>query len=253
MPQHVLGVVAGGLGFLDSGLARRIQPCQQHGGLHLRRRDRQTIGERKRLGRTLDREGQPAAGAAREAGATGRERVRHPFHRPPAQAGVAGQHREDRVAAQDAADQPRRGSRIPHVEHIGGLGEVAAPLAANPPGAGTLADHLRAQRPHGGGGPQHVLAFQQARDPRQPLGQGPEHERPVADGLVPRHADAARKRLAAGCRTKRLRHGGGVFHHHLLTQNGQGRAAGFDSRLWGWQGRALSEYGYAGEAPYGQG
>ena len=51
--------------------------------------------------------------------------------------------------------------------------------------------HGGAERPHGAAGVDHVLAFEQAADPRLPHGQSAQDQGAVGDRLVAGHADAA--------------------------------------------------------------
>ena len=130
------------------------------------------------------------------------------FIGPPPQRGVAGHHREDRVARQQAAEQAGGGAGIAHVEHVGRLDQAADAAAGDAPGARppSCVD-LGAQRAHGGGGAQHVLAFQQAGDLGGADGQRAEHQGAVADRLVAR-ARAKRPESGAGGRAARSGRGG---------------------------------------------
>ena len=191
MAQHVFAVVAGRLGFLDPGDPGSIQPAQQERGLDLGRRHRHPVFERQGFPRALDRQRQPAALARGEPGTTGRQRIRHPAHRAAAQACVAGHHTKERMARQDAGQQPRRRARVAHVQHIGGLHQATHAPPRHAPGARTILCHLPAERPHRGGRAQHVLAFEQAADPRLANRQGAEHKGAVADRLVAGNGDGA--------------------------------------------------------------
>ena len=108
MAQHVLAVVARGLGFLDAGDAGRVQAGEQHGGLHLGGGDRHAIIQRQRVAGALDRQRQPTALARLKMGAAWRSAGRSPgcIGRR-AQAGVAGHHGEHRMRGEDAAQQAR--------------------------------------------------------------------------------------------------------------------------------------------------
>ena len=68
------------------------------------------------------------------------------------------------------------------------------PATRQVPPSGCRACDLGAECAHGGGGAQHVLAFQQAGDAGLADRQGAEHQRAMADGFVARDRDAAGER-----------------------------------------------------------
>ena len=186
MTQHVLAMVPGRLRFLDPRDAARVQPRQQERRLYLRGRDRQAVVERQRLARALHGQRQSPSSTGGEARAARGQRVGDAAHGAPAQGRVARHHREQRMARQDAAQQPRRRAGIAHVEHVCGLDQAADAAAGDAPGAFAVTHDLGAKRPHGGGCPQHVLTIQQAGDPGLADSQRPEHQRAMADRLVAR-------------------------------------------------------------------
>ena len=121
------------------------------------------------------------------------ERLDHPAHRPPAQRGVAGQHREARHPGQHPGQEPQARARVPAVDHVVGLGE---------PG-GRRHHHLGPLLADPGPEPLHrlprgvdVLGAQQAAHAGLPLGQRREEQRPVGDRLVPGHLEGAAERAA---------------------------------------------------------
>ena len=175
---------------LDAGDARRVEPAQQDGGLHLRRRDRQrgsraaarpprlrSASGRRPPARAVNRAPHAASGSVtRRIGR--RRRLASPV-----------MHREERVAGQDAAPAAARRCRnCPCRARPAGSPRPPTPRPATRQRRPRLAHHLGAQRAHRGGGAQHVLAFQQAGDARLAHREGAEHQRAMADGLVAGHA-----------------------------------------------------------------
>jgi hypothetical protein len=87
--------------------------------------------------------------------------------------------------------EARRGARIAHVERRSRLQQRADTDAVDAPFAFAGALDAGAHGAHGGGGGQHVLALEQAANPRLAHGQRAQHDRAVADRLVAGHADLA--------------------------------------------------------------
>ena len=100
-----------------------------------------------RVPSAADGERQAPALAAGELRAAERQRLRHAAHRAAAQARVAGHHREQVVAGQDAAQQPGGGARIAHVEHVVRLAQPADAAAGDAPLSRAVARHLGARAP----------------------------------------------------------------------------------------------------------
>ena len=74
------------------------------------------------------------------------------------------------------------------------LDQAADAAARDPPRAIGVMRDLGTESPHRGGGAQYILAFQQAGDTGLANRQRAEHQRPMADRLVARNADAAGER-----------------------------------------------------------
>ena len=91
------------------------------------------------------------------------QRIENAPHRPRAQARVAVEHHRDRAAGHRAHHQPAAGAGIAEIERRRGLGKAADADAPHAPGALAGALHGGAQRPHGLGGADDVLALQHAR------------------------------------------------------------------------------------------
>src|SRR3954468_20737956 len=123
-------------------------------------------------------------------------------HRPLAQAGIAIEGGGDRTARHRSHDQTATGARIAEIEHGLRLPEPADPDTVNAPGALTYPLDGRPQRPHGLGGVDHVLAFQQAGNVRLPDRQRPKDKGTVRDRLVSGHAQAAFEGARAACRER---------------------------------------------------
>ena len=90
---------------------------------------------------------------------------------------------------------------LPKSSTAGGSAKPADPDAANAPGALTGPLDRRAQRPHGLGGVEHVLAFQQPGNARLADRERPEDQGAVRDRLVAGHAHAAFERRPRGARS----------------------------------------------------
>ena len=106
------------------------------------------------------------------------------------------------MAREDAGEQPGGGAGIAHVENVIRRGQAADAATGDEPG-GAVPRDVRAQSPHGGGGAQHVLAFQQAGDAGLPNRQRAEHQSAMADGFVARYGDFTGKRGAGAGRGER--------------------------------------------------
>ncbi len=191
-------MVAGRHRFDDAGDAGRVQPRQQHRRFDLGRCDGQPVFDRDRRAQAAHRQRQAIARTGGEVGAHARQRFDHPPHRTPRQRRIADERRGDRMAGDQAHQQPGRRARIAHVERGLRLQQPADADAPHMPDAIAVALDRRAHRPHRCGGGQHVLALQQPFDPALPDGQPREHQRPVADRLVPGHGQRAAQRAAGG-------------------------------------------------------
>ena len=203
MLEHLLGVVAGRFLLDHRGRAGRGQARQQHRRLELRRRHRRLVFDRHRIAGALHHRRQAAALAnLQRAGAHLLQRIEDAPHRPRAQAGVAVEGHGDRAAGHGAHRQPAAGSGVAEIERRRRLGEAADADAPHPPGplAGALDDG--AERLHGVGGADGVLALQHAGDAGFADRQRAEDQGAQRNRLVAGHAHAAgqRPRAAGGQR-----------------------------------------------------
>ena len=194
MPQHKLGVIAGGFWLDHHRLARRVQPGEQDGRFDLGRGHRQAIADGHGVAGAVNDKGQAIALAAGEFRPHLAQWLDDAAHGAPAQAGIAGEYRSDGVAGDHAHQQPRTRAGIAHIQHILGLAERANTAADDAPNAGILALCLGPQRPHGCGAAQHIFAFQQAVNLRFAHGERADHQRAVRNRFVARHARAAIER-----------------------------------------------------------
>ena len=247
--QHPLGMVPRRFRLAHHGLARRVQPGQQHRRLHLGRGHGQCVVHRDRILRPHQRQRQPPALASVGPRAEQRHRIGDPPHRPRPQRGIAGEGGTEGRGRHRPHDQPHAGARIAAVDHVLGLGEAAHAHALHRPVAAAVIGDLRSEGAHRLRGVQHVLAFQQPRDPGLAHGQRPQDQRPVADRLVaghmglaperPRRVGGHRDRIAVGrhlgraprlslarCRLPNCRQG--VQHPHASPS----QRRGFTWAIW---------------------
>src|SRR5262249_36641203 len=96
--------------------------------------------------------------------------------------------------------QPAPGTGIAEVERPGRRGEAANANAANRPRAVAVAGDGRAERAHGLGSVDHVLALEQSGNPRLAHGQGADDQGAMRDRFVARDTDAAQEGLATAGR-----------------------------------------------------
>ena len=136
------------------------------------------------------------------------------------------------MAPGDAHHQPRARAGVAEIEPLRGLDEAADAGAADPPAPRRVARHGGAERPAGGGGAQHVVAFEKALDPGLADRKQPEDERPMRDRLVAGRAQTASQRSA----------GGGCGRRGIGMSVGHGGFA-FDRRRAGRLGRAVVSMG----------
>jgi len=105
----------------------------------------------------------------------------------------------DRAARRRAENQAATGAGIAEIEDAIGRLEAADADAVHAPNPLARALDAGAKGAHGLGGIEHILPFEQPRDPRFTDRQRAEDQRPVRDRLIAGHADAAaQRRVAAG-------------------------------------------------------
>ena len=210
--EHPLGMVARRLGLDHHGLRGRVQPGQQHRRLDLRAGDGRCIAHRHGVRRAPDRDRQQPALTRRDLGPEQPQGIGDPPHRPPRQAGVAGERRNDRRRRHRPHDEPHPGPGIAAVDHARRLGEAADAHPVNRPCALAQPLDLGPERLHRARGVQHVLPFQKPGDPRLAHRQRAEDQRPVAHRLVAGHPRLPPQRSGAAGGQRRgfgiVRHGG---------------------------------------------
>ena len=148
------------------------------------------------------------------------DRIEDAPHRPLAQTRVAVEGGGDRAARGRPHHEPAAGAGIAEIERAARHAKASDPHAANMPGAIVAPFDRGAERAHGVGGVEDVLAFEQTGDCRLTNRERAEDERAVGDRFVARHADGAHKRRAAA--RAQGRGGGGVadcgFRHRLVVE-----------------------------------
>ena len=201
MREQPLGVVAARFALDHDGFARRREPGQQHRRLDLGRGHRRAIDDRDRIARARERDRQPAAVAALTAcapiSATGsRIRCIGRLRRlaSPSKVAVMGQPatapmtRRQPVPELPKSSTPSRRAEAADADAVDAPGALAGPLDRG------------AQRPHGLGGVDHVLAFEQPGDAGLADRERAEDQGAVRDRLVAGHAHAALERRPSGAR-----------------------------------------------------
>ncbi len=197
-PEHPLGVVAGGRGLDHGHGAVRSQAGEQERRLHLRRGHDKHVAHAPQGPPMKAQRGPGAARAPRDASAHRDERRDHAVHRPLPQVLVPRNTGRERPAGQDSGADAGRGPGVPGVHDVVRL---AQPMQA---GAGDAKlgrrdlDDSRAEGAHHRDRTQRVLCVQEAAHPARTVRKTREHDRAVADGLVPGHDDGAADRCSPG-------------------------------------------------------
>src|SRR5215472_14456948 len=114
-----------------------------------------------------------------------------------AQARVAVEGRADRAAADRAHDEAAASAGITEIEHAIGRAKAADADAVDAPRPFAGAFEVGAERTHGVGGVEHVLAFEQPGDAGLADRERAEDHRSVRDRFVARDARAALERARA--------------------------------------------------------
>ena len=192
-------MVAGRLLFDHGGRAGRGKPGQQHGRLQLRGGHRRLVFDRDRVGRAPAAPragGRPLAISSVRApifcsGSRMRRIGRERRLASPSNVAVIGQPATAPMASrQPVPELPKSSARRR-------LGEAADADAPHAPGLLAGALHRGAQRPHGVGGADGVLALQHSGNARFPDRQRAQNQRAKRNRLVARHAHAAGQRPGA--------------------------------------------------------
>ena len=124
----------------------------------------------------------------------------------------------DRMAADDAHHQPRAGAGIAEIENRPGLGKAADSHAAHAPASLGMTLDRGAELAASLGGAQHVVAFEEALDPRFADRQKAENERPMRGRFVAGNAHAAGKGAGAFRRERPCLDRSGAGHAHPLLR-----------------------------------
>ena len=189
--QHLLGVGPGADLLPHHRLALGAEAGEQDRRLHLGAGHRHGVVDAVEVAAVDDQGRQAASVPAVDAGAHQPQRPGHPVHRPAGDGLVAGQHGHPVERGAQAGQQPDGGARVADVDDAVGLVQAA-------PAAG---DQVARRRPPRGPRPRrgadHVVARRQPPHDRRALGQRPQHQGPVGDGLVARHPHRAPQRPAA--------------------------------------------------------
>jgi hypothetical protein len=146
----------------------------------------------------LDTQGGGTGGAGLDAGAHQGQGLGDPPHGAPAQGGVPHQGDRESLPRQQPAQQAHGSARVAQIQGVRRRLEATQTQAID-----EEISALRSLNPHPHGaksrqGGEAVLAFQKAADPGLALGQGPEHDGAMGDGLVPRHPQTPAQRPAGG-------------------------------------------------------
>ena len=104
------------------------------------------------------------------------------------------------MAAHDTHHQPRAGAGIAEIEHLFGGEQGAEAGPFDPPLAIAQALDLRPQSAAGGGGAQHIIAFQQPLNGGHALGEQAEDDGAMGDGFIAWRLKGARKGFRAARR-----------------------------------------------------
>ncbi len=207
MRQHFLGVIASRFLLDHDRFAGRGKSGKQHRGFQLGRGHRRSIFDRDRIAGALQRHRQPPAigglkRAWRRSGAADRARV--------SSDACAARHRRrtSAVTGQPATAPMTRRQPVPELPKSSGsarLRETCDPHPPHRPGALTGSLDRGAECAHHFGGIDHVLAFEQARDPGLADGHRRQDQRAMRNRLVARHAQTP---LQSGRAARGQRHGG---------------------------------------------
>ena len=188
--QHPLRVIPGNPGFRDGGGCIRIQSGQQYTGFHLGRCHwRIVVDALQRAAADLQRYAAVSPDTFHLRAHLG-QRPDNPVHGTALDGSVAGKLAGKWLPGQDAGDQPGGGAAVAHIQHLVGGRQSVQPFAVD--------QHLILQilhlDPHVGktsDGGKAVGTLKKIPDSGGSPGQGAQHDRPVADGLVPGDSDSA--------------------------------------------------------------
>jgi hypothetical protein len=194
--KHFLRMVARHDRLDDRGDAGRVQPRQQHRRLHLRRRHGDPIGYGRCMPGTPQGDRHAIAGGRLDLNAHLAQRIEHALHRPAGERGIADERRPHVVDSREPHRQARTGAGIAEIEWRTRFKQAAVSHAADDPLATGPVDP-RTEGTHRFAGPENILPFQQPGYAGFAGRYSPEHQRPVRDRLVARHAHRSRKRSGA--------------------------------------------------------
>ena len=196
--EHLLGVVARGLGLDDRRHAAGVEAGEQHRRLDLRRGDRRPVEDRRRVADAFQHDrAAPALRLRQDLGPHEPQRVQNPAHRALAERGVAVEGRGDPVAADDAHHEARAGAGVAEIERGARGKQRPEPGPADPPAARREALDRGSERPARFTRPQDVVSLEQPFDLGLAAGEQAEDEGAVGNRLVAGRPEAAAKRPAA--------------------------------------------------------
>jgi len=192
--QHPFGVIARRAGLVHDDLALGEEAGEQDGRFDLRARDRHGVINPMQVPAPDRQRRQLAILAAEHGRAHQPQRLGHAAHRPAAQRLAAGQHAGERLARQDARDEPDRRAGAGAVQHISRLAQAARAHAVDGQPAFVVLIDLHTQRPHAAERRLAHVGVHPAVDGGVALGQRAQQQRPVADRFVTRHRHRAAQR-----------------------------------------------------------
>ena len=192
--EHTLGVVAGGSRLDDGRLALGVQTREKNCALELRGRHRQTVLDAMQLARVHGQRAEVVV-LALDGGAHFAQRLHHAAHRSALDGSVAVHRRGERLAGENAAQQPGRRARVAGIQLALRRGQTMQTdaldndfLVGNVDGNAHFAEAVD--------GGQAVLAHQKAGDVGGAVCQCAQHDGAVRDGFVARYGDLTVQRTA---------------------------------------------------------
>ena len=194
MRQHPFRVIARRAGLVHDGLAHGEEAGEQDGRLDLRAGDRHGVIDPVQAPAPDRQRRQLAVLTAQHRRAHQAQRLGHAAHRPAAQRLAAGQHAGERLARQDARDEPDRRAGAGAVQHISRLAQAAQADAVDGQRALVVLIDLHAQRPHAAERRLAHVGVHPAVNRGVALGQRAQQQRPVADRFVARHRNRTAQR-----------------------------------------------------------
>ena len=191
--EHQLGVVACRRGLDDGGRPVRVEACQEDRGLHLCARHREhVLDSLERVG-AVDDDGRPAVRRL-DARAHSLQRFGDTVHRSCAERLVAGELEAPFLPGEDSREEPHQRARVAGVDGGIRLLQSAEPDAVDDELVVREVVYLDAERADGVDRRLRVGGASEAAHVRLALGERPDEDAAVGDGLVPGHGDVPGER-----------------------------------------------------------